>query len=207
MNINGNKKIRTFDKLFSALIVETILIILPLLIFWWFFYLLKWNIFAGIAIGFLITIFLSIILLKKAINNFYNLNIVLLIPIHLFFSVCIFGFFMGVPIFNIIPGILGGIYIGRQADIKNMNIKTFEHNLMLSNIYSSVVLIFICFCSAYIALSDKYTASNLEGMFHLDFSLTNSMLWIIIIFGAILLLLVQYFTSTFFAKKIYTIKK
>jgi hypothetical protein len=114
---------------------------------------------------------------------------------------------MGVPVFNIIPGIFGGIYVGRKASIKNDNIKTFEHNLMLSNVYSSVVLIFICFCSAYIALSDKYTSSNLEGMFNLDFSLTNSMLWIIIVSGAILLILVQYFASTIFAKKIYNIKK
>ncbi|MDD2376989.1 MAG: hypothetical protein PHD15_06195 [Clostridia bacterium] len=110
---------------------------------------------------------------------------------------------MGVPVFNIIPGILGGIYIGRQASIKNESKKIFEHNLILSNIYSSVVLIFICFCSAYIALSDKYTASNLEGMFNLNFSLTNSMLWTIIISGAMLLILIQNLISTALAKKIY----
>ncbi|MGE5455955.1 MAG: hypothetical protein ACM3O4_02450 [Ignavibacteriales bacterium] len=203
MSLHINKQIKIFDKLFSILIIETIFFILPFLTFWWSFYLIKWNTFIGIMIGLLITIVLNIFLFRKIINDFYNINKFLLILIHLFLSICIFGFFMGVPVFNIIPGILGGIYIGRQASIKNENIKIFEHNLTSFNIYSSVVLIFICFCSAYIALLDKYTASNLEGMFNLNFSLTNSMLWTIIIFGGILLILIQYLASTIFAKKMY----
>jgi len=192
-----------FDKLFSFIIIETILFVLPLLTFWWSFYLLNWNIFLGLVIAVLVIIILNLILLKNLIKNFYNINKLLLMLIHLFYSVCIFGFFMGVPIFNIIPGILSGIYIGRKSNINNYNIETFENNLRKYNLFSSIVLTFICFCSTYIAVTDKYTASNLEGMFKLNFHITNSILWIIIILGAILLLLIQYFVSIFVSKKAY----
>ncbi|NLL44166.1 MAG: hypothetical protein GX247_00665 [Mollicutes bacterium] len=110
---------------------------------------------------------------------------------------------MGVPVFNILPGIFGSIYVGKQARIRNDNVETFQHNLKIVNIFSIIVLIFMCFCSAYLALSDPYTASNLEGMFNLSFSLTSAMLWMIIIFGGIILLLVQYVASMIIAKRIY----
>ncbi len=203
MSISINKRLKKLDKLFSILIIETIFIILPFLTIWFSFYLLKWNIAVGLILSLLITIVLNIFMLKKFINEFYNLNYFWLILIHLFLSIGIFGFFMGVPIFNIIPGILGGIYIGRQASIKNENIETFKHKLSLSNIYSLIVLIFICFCSTYIALSDKYTAANIEGMLNLNFHLTNSMLWIIIILGGLLLIILQYIFSIILAKKMY----
>ena len=196
-------KMKKFDKLFSFIIIETILFILPLLTFWWSFYLLEWNIFFGVAIAIMVIIILNIILLKNLIKNFYNINKFLLMLMHLFYSVCIFGFFMGVPIFNVIPGILSGIYIGRKSGINNYSTKVFNDKLLKYNIFSSIVLTLICFCSAYIALTDKYTASNLEGMFNLNFHITNSMLWIIIILGAIILLLIQYFVSIFVSKKAY----
>lgn len=171
--------------------------------FWFIFYLAKWNMLIGAILGLLTTIILNIFFMKKLINNFYNFNKIWLIIIHLFFSICIFGFFMGVPVFNILPGIFGSIYVGKQARIRNDNVETFQHNLKIVNIFSIIVLIFMCFCSAYLALSDPYTASNLEGMFNLSFSLTSAMLWMIIIFGGIILLLVQYVASMIIAKRIY----
>lgn len=114
---------------------------------------------------------------------------------------------MGVPIFNIIPGILGGIYIASRSKKNNFTRDRFEKQLTYSNIYSAGVLCLILISSAYIALSDEYTAANLEGMFKLQFHITDIMIWGIIIFGGILLLFLQYVISLIVSKKTFQNKE
>jgi hypothetical protein len=190
-----------FDKLFSKLIIGCILFTFPFLFFWWTFYLLNLNILVGVIIGIVIGIILNIFLLNKISNNFYNIKNILLILIYIFYSICIFGFFMGVPIFNILPGILAGIYIGRKSNRNKYKKKEFKHNLLITNIFSTIVLIFICICSAYIALTDKYTISNINGMFKININYFT--LWIIIIFGGIFLITIQYIISTTISNRVY----
>ena len=192
------------EKLFSFLIIETLFLVLPFLSFWWIFYLCSWSVYLGIVIGFLVTIFLNIFFLKKLLNSFYTINYFCLILIHLFFSVCIFGFFMGVPVFNILPGIFGAFYIANRSKIQKKTEEEFKHSMRKVNIFSTLVLVCICFCSGYIAITDEYTASNLEGMFNLPFNLTDLMLWIIILVGGMVLLLIQYFLSVIVAKRVYS---
>jgi len=195
------------EKLFSFFIIETLFLVVPFLSFWWIFYLFNWNVLLGILIGVLVTILLNIFFLEKLFNSFYSINYYCLILIHLFFSVCIFGFFMGVPVFNILPGIFGAFYIANRSKIQKKKEEEFKHDMRIGNIFSTIVLVGICFCSGYIAISDEYTASNLEGMFSLPFHITDCILWIIILVGGFVLLLIQYFLSVIVAKRVYSGKR
>jgi hypothetical protein len=194
---------KKFDKLFSVIVVGYALLIFPFLLLWWGCYLLNINILIGVTIGLLIGITLNILLYKKIVTNFYKLSNITLILLFIFYTIGIFGFFMGVPVFNILPGILAGMYIGRKAHNEKESNKNFKKKLFNINIFSTIILLFICFCSAFIALSDKTTAVNLEGMFNLNFHITNTILWEIILIGGTSLVILQYIFSTISANITY----
>ena len=72
---------------------------------------------SGLCIG----ILLDIIFLKKWIPKFYEMDKSLSISIYLFCSFIAVGFFMGLPIGNIVLGIFAGIYVGRKSHYLHKN--------------------------------------------------------------------------------------
>jgi len=119
-------------------------------------------------------------------------KIIALIIIYLFASFVVFTVFMGVPIFNVLVGILGCYYLVKR----NTNKKVLTYY----RIFSFAVLLFVFIGSAIIALTDKYTASNLEGMFNLSFNITNLHIWMIILIGGSIFL----YINDFLIRKIYS---
>jgi len=115
-----------------------------------------------------------------------------LIIIYLFASFVIFTVFMGIPIFNVLIGILGCYYLVKQ----NTNKKVLNYY----RIFSFAVLLLVFVGSAVIALTDKYTASNLEGMFNLSFNITAIHIWMIILIGGSIFL----YINDFLIRKIYS---
>jgi len=65
----------------------------------------------GLAVG----IGLDVIFLKRWIPLFYKVDIKLLVLIYLFCSAMAAAFFMGLPLGNLILGVLAGAYLGRRA--------------------------------------------------------------------------------------------
>jgi hypothetical protein len=107
--------VKTFDWIFGEIVIGLALLSVPFLLGWWVSYLLTFNIkigtMAGIGAGIGLTVFLT----KRIASKFYNLHTTLLMGLFLFYEIGIFGFFMGVPIFNILPGIMAGVYTGRKS--------------------------------------------------------------------------------------------
>jgi len=50
----------------------------------------------------------------------------ILVMIYLFYSMCVFGFFMGVPIFNLAVGAIAGIFVGRKLYYKGVSIEHLQ---------------------------------------------------------------------------------
>ena len=69
----------------------------------------------------------------------------------------------------------------------------FKEEMQKGARFAFVVLLIVCFCSAYIALLDPFTGANLRGMLGLSFEVTNTHTWLLIILGGAGLLLVQHF--------------
>jgi hypothetical protein len=139
--------------------------------------------FIGLATGILI----DIIYLKRWVTKCHHWPMWILLLIFTFYHIGMLGFFMGVPLFNTFLGLLAGYYYGNRIlreDFSEEKKKKIMSNVALS---TSLFMLVICILSAWIALSDQYTSSNLEGMFGLKYNLTHGILISGIIIGGIFL--------------------
>lgn len=103
------------------------------------------------------------------------------IILYLVLSVLIFGCFMGVTIGNLLFNIILALFVFKKDIINLTQYRTLTFITLLGANISS----------AYIALTDNYTAANLEGMLHLNFEVTTSMIWGLIVIGGLLLILIN----------------
>ena len=185
---------RKFDKVFGAVIWGFMLFVVPFCAVWWTFYTLTKDVTIiglGCILGAVSGIVLNVLFQKKLAAHPYNQKTWVSVLLLILYSVGIFGFFMGVPIFNILAGALAAVYVGRQAKILGWDMSHFTIQLKRTQFLLFIVLFVICAASAYLALSDSHTAANLEGMFSLGFSLTQPMLVAVILVGGALLLMFQ----------------
>ncbi len=180
-----------FDNVFGGILIGIIIPILTLCTFWWGSYLLDLDIQLWAISGIILGIVIDIIFLSKLLRRFYYLSTISLALLYLFYSIGMFGFFMGVPIFNIVLGIIAGIYIGRRMKVRRQEKEVFQKSLRQTAGFSFVVLLIICLSSAFIAITDPYTGVNLQGMLNLSFEVTKPNILGVIIIGGALLLFIQ----------------
>lgn len=92
-------------------------------LFWWSAASLKILRIANISdsaigmtavVGLCTGILINILFMKKLMPRFYILNTALCVLIYLFCSLMAVAFFMGIPIGNLVLGMLAGVYIGRK---------------------------------------------------------------------------------------------
>lgn len=107
------------------------------------------------------------------------------------FHILFIGFFMGVPLFNMaICPLLSLILCNKEHQEKFRVIK----------ICSRFCLMVVCLFSAYIALTDKYSIANLEGMLKINFNTLG--LYLLIIFGAVFMFVFQELSFRLINKRI-----
>lgn len=182
-----------FDRVFGGALLGFIIPILSLCIFWWSSYLLGLDVAFWSPMGIVLGVIFDIFFLRKLLTRFYSFSTYALIAIYIAYSIGIFGFFMGVPVFNVVLGVAAGLYVGRKMKMKNQTLDVYNREIKKAGRFSSAVLLFICACSAYIAINDPYTGANLKGMLNLNFEVTHLIIWMIIVIGGISLLLMQHF--------------
>lgn len=181
------------DKLFGNIIIGCIIFAACICAGWWFCYLFNLNIGLGMILGITAGLTIDCFVLRKVSAKFFEINNILLVLIYALYMIMIFGFFMGVPIFNIIPGILASFYMGRKMKFIKADKQMFQASIKKVYLFSTIGLVIICIFSAYIAITDPYTVSNLEGMLNLSFKLNDMAIWAIIIFGGGVLVGTQYY--------------
>jgi hypothetical protein len=129
-------------------------------------------VFAGLLFG----LFIDILILKKLINNGFNLSVWILICIYLFYNVCMFGLFMGFPVFNLIMGVIAGLYFGKK--IMYNGILLIERPPIIKRVvaFTGIIMFVICLASGLIAFIDQYTGKDLQGMLGLQFEVSKAMI-------------------------------
>jgi predicted peroxiredoxin len=182
-----------FDKVFAGVLLGLINPAVALCIFWWGSYLLGLNAAFWAPLGLVLGIITDIFFLRKLVSRFYSFSIYALIALYMAYSVGIFGFFMGVPVFNAVLGVAAGLYVGRKMKINNRTPEVFTKEIKKAGRFAAAVLFLICVASAYIAIADPYTGANLKGMLNLSFEVTPLMIWLLIVLGGSSLLLMQHF--------------
>jgi hypothetical protein len=178
------------ERIALGLILAPVTPLVGLLGGWWGAYALlpeKWIPLGAIA-GLLAGILVDPFLLKKLLER--RPSLLLWGTVFLFYSVGIFGFFMGVPVVNAALAIPAGFVIGSRLAAENADRRRAWKAAQHTAWFTTGVLALICAASAFIALTDPYTASGLQNMLGLGFTVTQGMVIGLILAGGVGLLLV-----------------
>jgi len=170
-----------------------------LLGFWWASYALlpeKWIsvcALSGLALG----ILADILVLKRMIAHAPQYGMVFWITVFLFYTVGIFGFFMGMPVFNAALGIPAGFIVGGKLVRKMADKSQIRSAGIRTSLFTTIILTGICATSATLALNEATLPSQLEGMLGLPFPVTWDMVWGIILVGGSGLLVINWLLTSF----------
>ena len=143
---------------------------------------------SGLALGVLVDIFI----LKNLIARAHHFGKIFWAVIFLFYTVGVFGLFMGVPVFNAALAIPAGFIVGGKLARELADSSRTRVAMRQTCILTTVVLAVICAASAFLALSSSSTASDLEGMLALPFAVSPAMIWGLILVGGLGLLAVNW---------------
>jgi len=161
---------------------------------WWLSYTLlpeKWIPFGTIA-GLLLGLLADVFILKKLIARADRLGTVFWAAVFLFYSVGMFGFFMGVPVFNAALAVPAGFVVGGKLAHETADGMQVRRVSLQTCILTTGLLSLVCAASAFFALSSSSTPSDLRGMLGLGFEVTPAMIWGLILVGGTGLLAVNW---------------
>lgn len=195
----------TFDKILFGFLFGAVLPIIHFLTGWWgsISFVPENRIFIYAFSGLLIGLVLDFFFMKNFTSKLFNLNYYILVPVYIFYSVCCFGFFMGVPVFNSLLGIPAGYYAARRCLFHDTEKEMALKYINRTALFTMVIILFVADASAAIALLDPFTAQGLKNMLGLKFEITKTMLILLSTIGGILLILFQYFLTKITGKIIY----
>lgn len=193
-----------FDKVLSRVVLGTIAPVSLMLTGWW----------GGLGIlgdhpaigscalaGFAAGVVLDVTLLRNRLDSLFALGTLALSAVAAFYSVMIYGFFMGFPVFNAVIGIAGGYVVGRRSAIAGESAEKLRRKSRTVAGIATALLFALCVATAVMALNEPTLGSQLQGMFALDFEVTQSMIYFLIFAGGGGLLAFQYAATVLTARR------
>ena len=141
--------------------------------------------------GFLLGFIVDIVFLKKWIDKRYELPVWFIAGIYLFYNICIYGMFMGFPVFNVIMGIVAGYYYGNRIYYNNTLDKEQHKLIQQVSLFTGLVMVVFCMASGIIALKGTGVGMDVQKMLGLGFEVTKPMLLGTAVIGGILLVWLQ----------------
>jgi hypothetical protein len=187
---------KTFDKLLFRLLLGCsfpVLFFLIALTLYYFFQDLQPLYF--VIPGLLIGIIIDILYLKKLVEMALDLPTWILLGFYLYYNICIYGMFMGFPVFNLAIGVVAGYYYGIKINYKSLPLTQIEFLKKRVPLVTGSVMLLICISSALIALFEKTIGLELQGMLGLKFQVTRGMVISIILIGGTSLIAAQYYLT------------
>ena len=153
--------------------------------------------------GLLVGIIIDVLFLKKWIMKAYKMDLKWLIAIYLFYSIGLFGFFMGVPVFNLLLGLFAGFYMGLRMADENKGKTEAETVFKKTGLFTSLVLGIACAAAFWLAATDASTAANINGMFGLKNPLSIKTILILSGVGGAALIMLEYYITRGIARWAY----
>ena len=153
------------------------------------------RIFLCALAGLLVGVLVDVIFLKAWIRHAYSMKPLVWMAVYLFYSIGMFGFFMGVPVFNVLLALPAGFFVGGWLAHIGADSTRMKNAARHSAIFTTSILALVCVASSAIALASSSTASDLQGMLNLPFQVTPVMIIGIIAGGGILILILQWWLT------------
>lgn len=153
------------------------------------------KIFLYALAGFLFGTLIDIIFLRNWIKHAFTMKLWIWMGIYGFYSIGLFGLFMGFPIFNLFLALPAGIFIGRRLTHQGVDPNRMRKVAQQTAIFTTIIMGLVCITSASIALLDQSVAADLQGMLKLPFPVTTSMIIGIIVIGGTLILAFEWWLT------------
>lgn len=111
--------------------------------------------------------------------------------LYISYSAGMLGFFMGVPVFNVMLSVPAGIFVGRWLAHHRANAQFIQDISRKTVSFTMWILGLVCLASASIALGSTSTGSDLQSMLMLPFPVTRAVIVCIIAGGGALMLVLN----------------
>ena len=185
------------ERLFLTVIIGLIFPILFGLLGWWgsIPFVSEDRIPLFVMGGVLAGVILDLIFLRRWVRKALSASILWPGTAYLFYSMGVFGFFMGVPVFNLLLGLVWGYFMGMRLRSANADKPAVAKAAHRSAIFTSGVLALACLASLVIASLDPSLEANIQGMFSLEKPMDRLVILGFSTIGGILLVAVEYFLT------------
>jgi len=147
--------------------------------------------FAGLLLGILI----DVVWLGGWVRRAYSMKPLVWMAVYVFYSVGMFGFFMGVPVFNAALALPAGVFVGRWLSRSGADSARMKQAARQAALFTTSVLGLVCVASAAIALASPSTPSDVKGLLGLPFPVTRGMIMGIILGGGTAILALQWWLT------------
>lgn len=186
---------KRFERIFSGLIMGCafpLLFGLLSVVIWFYIDKLESRALLYLAGGVISGLIIDLAFLKGWIRRRFELPLWFPAGIYILYSIFIFGFFMGFPVFNVLMGLVAGFYFGNRIVANKIRPQMQPRLIKQVSRFSALVMALICISSAVIGLTDKTIGANIQGMLGLGFEVTKAMVWALVLVGGFCLIIVQY---------------
>ncbi|MBM3138186.1 MAG: hypothetical protein FJZ98_08370 [Chloroflexi bacterium] len=192
-----NALLDRIEKLFLTVIIGLIFPILLGLTGWWgsIPFVSEDRIVLFAMGGVLAGVMVDLLYLRQWTRKALKMSILWPGVAYLFYSVGIIGFFMGVPLFNLLLGPVWGYYMGMRLRAENAAETDVVKAAHRSALFTSAVLALARIASLVIAFLDPSLEANIQGMFRLSEPMVRSMILGVSAIGGIVLVVVEYFLT------------
>jgi hypothetical protein len=176
----------------SRVVLGTILPVSLMLLGWWGTLgllgdspLIPWAALGGLMLGFV----LDVTVLRRRLDSLLRLSTTALATIAVFYSVMIFGFFMGFPVPVLLVG-LGWGYAATHTGEAGPDVRA--RRVRAASIGSAVIMSVACCATAWLAFNEPTIALQVRGMLGLPFTPSMSALAVMSAAGGLGLIAVAY---------------
>jgi hypothetical protein len=183
---------KKFEKIIWGLIIGSTfpLLLCMLSIFIWF--LLdksESRVLIYLSIGLSAGLIIDYKFLKSWIDKRYELPVWFILGIYSFYNICMYGMFMGFPVFNVFFSFLAGFYFGERILYKKIPAEKHYRLINQVSLVAGLIIFLICISSGFIALAGKGVGYDIQSMLGLRFVVTKSMILAITLIGGITLII------------------
>jgi hypothetical protein len=192
-----NALLARIERLFLTVVIGLIFPILLGLAGWWgsIPFVSQDRIILFAMGGVLAGVLVDLLFLRRWIRKALSAPILWPGAAYLFYSVGVFGFFMGVPVFNLLLGPVWGYFMGMRLQSANADKPTVAKAAHRSALFTSGVLALACLASLVIAFLDPSLEANIQGMFSLSEPLDRSLILGLSTVASAVLVVTEYFLT------------
>lgn len=119
-----------------------------------------WFALGGLTLGVLV----DLLWLPRVVHYAYSLPWSVPVFVYLFYSVGMLGFFMGVPVFNVLLGALAGFYSGRRIHHQKIEPQAGKRIVHGTALFAAGVLGLACAAALVIASCSASTPADIAGI-------------------------------------------